>query len=274
MATAAVTRDGSSPEAGSDGSALAWGATDVGRERTSNEDAFVVGSKSAYFAIADGMGGHSAGDIAANIAVRVAERKLTPPNDVGADRTALLDSVCREAHEEILRESRADPGRAGMGATFVVACVVDSCLSIAHVGDARAYLLSEGTLRRLTQDHSVVALMLSEGLLQESDAWNHPRRNEVTRALGMPVECEAETLCVTLVPGNRVLLCSDGIWGALPDSEIAEVLGAQGTVRQIAIQLIGRANHAGGDDNITCVVYEHTGVFSCAGSRAPVGNCP
>lgn len=235
-----------------------WGATDTGRDRETNEDAFLLGASWPYFAVADGMGGQEAGELASAIAVKTVERHLASAESADEDRCVMLVDICHMAHAEILRAAQTDPTKTGMGCTLVVGCVVGSRLSIAHVGDGRAYVLSQGCLRRLTEDQSVVGIMVRDKLLTEDEARHHPRKNEVLQALGMPTQLSPASSISTLQPGDRVLLCSDGLWEALPEGQIEEVLGGDGTARQIAIQLIGRANHEGGHDNITVVVYQHS----------------
>ena len=144
-----------------------------------------------------------------------------------------------------------------MGCTLVLACVRGDTLHICHVGDVRAYLWREGRFNALTRDHSVVAEMVAARELTPDEARGHPAKNEVLRAIGMPAGFEPDSNRCALQSGDRVLLCSDGLWEMLPDREIARVVGADGSMRQLATQLVDRANDAGGHDNISVVLYEH-----------------
>ena len=147
-----------------------------------------------------------------------------------------------------------------MGTTLLIGYVNGDTLHTCHVGDVRCYLHSGGALQQLTRDHSVVEMLVRAGEIPPEEARLHPRKNEILQAVGLPNRLFPSVASHRLAPGDRVLLCSDGLWEALSDGEIGVLLGWQGSMRQCAIQLVNRANEAGGNDNITVVLYEHTAV--------------
>jgi serine/threonine protein phosphatase PrpC len=223
--------------------------TDVGRMRSHNEDSVLA--QPPLFAVADGLGGHEAGEVASSIAVETL-RDHAPRR---ADSNALGRAV-RAANREVLRAAREGIGRSGMGTTITAAIVEGGCIAVAHVGDSRAYLLHGGVLQRLTQDHSMVADMIRRGQLSEADARIHPNRSVITRALGTDVNMVADSFDVDASAGDRLLLCSDGLTGMLEDARIAEILGGYRDPEMAARALIDAANEAGGHDNISVVVVD------------------
>lgn len=233
------------------------GRSDVGRLRDSNEDAWFVGRR--VLVVADGLGGHAAGEVASQLAVEqlaaLDERADSSWADaVDSARAALRDAVV--AGNRAIREAAAaDPARAGMGTTVTAAVVVDAQLCLAHVGDSRAYLLREGTLRQLTEDHSHVAELIRAGQITPAQARTHPYRAVITRALGLEDDVAVDTPApVALAPGDVVLLCSDGLTEPLTDEEIAEVLAGADDPDRACGALVDAANAAGGPDNVTVVV--------------------
>jgi PPM family protein phosphatase len=237
-----------------------YGITDTGRQRDHNEDAWLVDRDGRYFAVADGMGGHQAGEIASSTAIDVVNRRFAQDDIPAGNLKALerfMSGLCLEVHSEIQRLGDSKPDWTGMGTTLIIGYVLDSVLHTVHVGDTRCYLSRTSGLSRITSDHSVVAMMVREGLLTDDEARRHPRKNEVLQALGMPEHIIPEFHSTVLSAGDRVLFCSDGLWEALSDAEIQDVLQSDGSIRQLAQALIGRANHSGGEDNITVVLYEH-----------------
>jgi protein phosphatase len=214
--------------------------------------------------VADGMGGHEAGEVASAIAAGVLVRALgnlpsgeeqEPVLDIG---TCLLGAFA-EAHREIVAEAQRSSACRGMGTTAVVGLVRGSTLYTCHVGDVRCYLWGPDGLRQITQDHSEVGALLRAGRLTADEVRIHPRRNEILQALGLPGEVVPELHDVALRPGDRVLLCSDGLWETLADEDMDGILRAGGTVSEVARTLVARANEAGGTDNITVVLYDHAG---------------
>ena len=230
----------------------AAGLTDTGRRRRQNEDAFVCDPP--LFAIADGMGGAQAGELASRIAAGAIEEGGAAAR--GEDGVV---SVVRAANALIFERAVNDPDVAGMGTTATVALVDEreETLTIAHVGDSRAYRYRDGVLEQLTTDHSLVAELVRSGRLTEAEAAVHPHRSVITRALGTDAEVEVDTLTLPLSSGDLVLLCSDGLSAMVRDEEIVRVLGSSGGDPHTAAEaLVRAANAAGGDDNVTVVLFE------------------
>ncbi len=229
----------------------AIGRTDVGRVRDANEDAFLVGDSS--FAVADGMGGHLAGEVASATA-------LGPVKDLdgrvfsdSVDATAALRDAVVMANRAVVDKSAAAPSYRGMGTTLTAVMVEGRRAHIAHVGDSRAYLLRDGVFSQLTTDHTLVQRLIDEGRLSEEEAANHPQRSVITRAIGVEAEIDVDAMTLELQPDDRLLLCSDGLTGPVSDEAIARLLGGRDLDR-IPDDLIDAANDAGGPDNITTVV--------------------
>jgi PPM family protein phosphatase len=234
--------------------------TDLGRVRENNEDKFdymepdepsVLATKGRVFAVADGMGGHSAGQVAAELALNVFIRSYY--SDSSGDVEASVTRAAREANAFVVDVANTIPGRKGMGATLTAAIVRDDDLFITQVGDSRCYLLRGGKLEQLTEDHSWVAEQVRAGALTLEQAEQSPFRNVITRSMGGDVTVEADVTAIRIQPGDRYLLCSDGLSGMVPDAEIAMVMG-QGSPAIAAWTLIERANSYGGKDNITAFV--------------------
>lgn len=234
--------------------------TDVGRVREHNEDAYHVSNDGNLFVVADGMGGHEAGEVAAALAIEAINEFLPPERlslaveqgDVGS---LLLEAV-RDADNRVFEANRSRDEGKEMGCTLAVGYVSGSELVTCHVGDVRCYVSVGGTLRQITRDHSFVGALVEAGQLTPDEARIHPRKNEVLQAIGMPSGVVPDVNRVDLATGDRILLCSDGLWEALADQDIQTILTSDGTVRQLATQLVDRANGAGGSDNITVVLFE------------------
>jgi protein phosphatase len=228
------------------------GLSDTGRKRRQNEDAYVC--EPPLFAIADGMGGAQAGEVASGLAAAAFEEGAAAIH--GEDGVATL---VRAANARIFERAVHDPTVAGMGTTATVAVVDESAgtVTLAHVGDSRAYRYRGGALEQLTTDHSLVGELVRSGRLTEDEAAVHPHRSVITRALGTDADVEVDTLTVEVVPGDLVLLCSDGLSAMVRDEEIARVLEATGAApREAGEALIAAANAAGGEDNVTVVLFE------------------
>jgi PPM family protein phosphatase len=223
--------------------------TDTGRQRRDNEDSAFA--RPPVFVVADGMGGAQAGEVASRIAIEAFEEGLP---DSGSAEERLADRV-RDANRQIYDRSRTDYGSAGMGTTLTAAYVDDADLAIAHVGDSRAYLFRDGSLQRLTQDHSLVDELVRHGKLTEAQAAEHPQRSIITRALGPEPEVEVDTWTYPVRAGDVLLLCSDGLTSMISEERVAEILGASPTLANAADALIAEANEAGGRDNITVVLF-------------------
>ena len=223
--------------------------TDTGRQRRDNEDSAIASAP--LFVVADGMGGARAGEVASQIAIESFQHGLP---DSGNPEEQLADLV-RAANRAIYDRSRADRGRAGMGTTLTAAYVGDAHVAIAHVGDSRAYLFRDGTLQRLTQDHSLVDELVRRGKLTEEQAAEHPQRSIITRALGPEPDVEVDTWTYPARSGDVVLLCSDGLTSMISEIRVREVLSAHDDLDAAADALIHAANEAGGRDNITVVLF-------------------
>jgi protein phosphatase len=223
--------------------------TDTGRQRRDNEDSAFA--RAPVFVVADGMGGAQAGEVASRLAIEAFEHGL--PDDGSAEER--LATRVREANHQIHERSRADRGRAGMGTTLTAAYVDDAHVAIAHVGDSRAYLFRDGTLQRLTQDHSLVDELVRRGKLTEEQAAEHPQRSIITRALGPEPDVEVDTWTYPARAGDVVLMCSDGLTSMISEERVRTVLEANENLDAAADALIAEANEAGGRDNITVILF-------------------
>ena len=228
----------------------AAGVTDTGRRRLRNEDAFVC--EPPLFAVADGMGGARAGEIAAELAAGALEEAA---GDVRG--TEALVELIEEANRRIWERSVADPQTTGMGAVATVALVEGDAVAIGHVGDSRAYLLRAGSIEQLTRDHSLVAELVESGVLTPEEAERHPQRSAITRALGTEPSVEVDAFTVAGEPGDVFLLCSDGLSAMVADEELASAIEDAGRDPALAGEaLVSAANARGGEDNITVVLFE------------------
>ncbi len=237
-----------------------WAAlTDIGRVRTHNEDSVLA--QPPLFVVADGLGGHEAGEVASSIAVETL-RDHAPRRP---DSKALARAV-RAANREVIRAAREGYGRQGMGTTMTAAIVEGSHVAIAHVGDSRAYLLHAGELSRVTEDHSMVADMIRRGQLTDAESRVHPNRSVITRALGTDPNMVADPYEFDAEPGDRLLLCSDGLTSMLEDGAIGEALGAYRDPAIAARMLVDAANDAGGHDNVSVIVIDIEGEGARAGA--------
>ncbi len=225
------------------------GRTDVGRQRTGNEDSFFEASP--LFCVADGMGGARAGEVASRIAVET----LADGDHAGEGPEALLADTARDANRKIHELGEADESLKGMGTTFTAALVDGSDVAVAHVGDSRLYRLRDGALERLTRDHSLVEELVRRGELDPEDAASHPQRAILTRALGPDADVEVETFTSPGRAGDIYLLCSDGLTSMVSEEELGDILREDLPLEDIAADLVAAANEAGGRDNITVVLF-------------------
>jgi serine/threonine protein phosphatase PrpC len=225
--------------------------SDTGRQRRANEDAYMA--RSPIFVVADGMGGAQAGEVASRIAVEAFKRGFD--DNRGASPEQLLADRVREANARIHEMSQIEQDRAGMGTTITAAHVGEHEIAIAHVGDSRAYRLRDGTLERLTEDHSLVEEMRRRGQLTAQEADEHPQRSIITRALGPEPEVTVDTHSWRGLAGDVYLLCSDGLTSMLPEPQVGAILRGAATLTDAGRALIAAANDAGGRDNITVVLF-------------------
>lgn len=229
--------------------------THVGQQRGRNEDSLVAQIVNARFigAVADGMGGHQAGEKASRLAVEAIKEVASELAETQAVSEVLVSAV-QSANQRIFEASTQDQQLAGMGTTLTGAVVEPGRAWLAHVGDSRAYLIRNGQIAQLTADHSLVEELVRRGHLSESEAQIHPQRNLLLQALGVAPTVEVETREETLQPGDVLLLCSDGLTNMVPDRDIADIITNAATLEAAAEKLISLANKRGGHDNITVVL--------------------
>ena len=237
--------------------AVRWGAaTDVGLVRAGNEDAYV--SEPMVFGVADGMGGHQAGEVASDIAARIIRDRL----GTGASNVGVVVASVVEANASIYQAAHASADQQGMGTTLTALVVMRADESnvarfaLVNVGDSRTYLLRNGVLHRATVDHSYVQELVNTGHISEEEARTHPRRNIVTRALGIEPTVRVDTWLVPMVHGDRFILCSDGLVDEVHDDDIAAIAIAADDPQAAAEQLVAKANANGGRDNVTVVIVD------------------
>ncbi len=246
----------------------AYGLTDVGKKRKHNEDAFALDVGEGLFIVADGMGGHAAGEVASKITVetigefiaatRQKEEATWPFKynhelDFNSNRLAV---AIEKANERVMAAVAAQPWLKGMGTTVVAGLLNEKILSLAHVGDSRAYLFRDGQLSRLTDDHSWVHEQVTAGILTEEEAKTHPLKNVVTRALGGGPSVSPDLQELVFSPGDRFLFCSDGLTTMLSDEEIHDAAETIKPTQDLCKKLVDLANEKGGVDNITVVVVD------------------
>jgi protein phosphatase len=250
-------------------------ATHTGLVRRGNEDSYFA--RPPVFAVADGMGGAAAGEVASAMAVRSFEYFLPQSSRPDEELAKLVGRI----NESIYQYAAAGHGPAGMGTTITAATLSGGAVGIAHVGDSRAWLLRGGELTRLTQDHSLVAEMLREGQITEAEAATHPQRSIITRALGVEPAVKVDRYTVEWQPGDIFLLASDGLHGMVPEEDIGEILSSGKSLPEMADELIEAANSRGGNDNVTVVLFSPDGSVPGhergdipAGAVIPAENAP
>jgi serine/threonine protein phosphatase PrpC len=242
----------------------ACGETHVGQIRAKNEDNFAVLEPLGLFMVADGMGGRAGGEVASTLAIASGREAFADPDTTtwptagvqpcqGPSPRLLLAGIHR-ANDRIFHAGSADPAKKGMGTTFAGVLVAGEQVTIAHVGDSRVYRLRDRKLDLMTEDHSLLNSYLQTGQLDPAHAQSFPYPHILTRALGTDETVEVDTCVGMAMPGDVMLLCSDGLWGVLKPREIASILLKHRALRQAARRLIDRANEQGGPDNITCVL--------------------
>ena len=249
------------------------GLSDVGRKRKLNEDTFAAADSLGLYVVADGMGGHAAGEVASRLAVESIERHMagapqadqTAPSEVSTQTfdaglpapARKVITAIRMANQEIVRSVRHDASMRGMGTTVVLAYIQGRRAYIGSVGDSRAYLVRDDEITQLTDDHTFVNEQVRAGTLTPAEARRHPARNILTRAVGSSEEVDADVVEHDLEAGDLILLCSDGLTTMIEDDDILEVVRRNGGDPQRACRaLIDLANDRGGDDNITAVLIQ------------------
>jgi serine/threonine protein phosphatase PrpC len=226
--------------------------TDTGRARSANEDSYWV--HSPLFVLADGMGGAQAGEVASQTAVGVFSAEGGLPDGPGTYEERLAALVAR-ANVSVYSQAQSDDQFAGMGTTLTVAYVGEDDLAIAHVGDSRFYVLRDGELTQLTDDHSLVGELVRRGQISAEEAEDHPQRSIITRALGIEGEVVVDHFSWPVRDGDVFLLCSDGLTGMVPDARVAAIIAGAPSLAVAAQQLVHAANEAGGRDNITVILF-------------------
>lgn len=231
--------------------------TDVGMKRKMNQDYVFceqnpVGSLPNLFIVADGMGGHNAGDFASkfcveNVVKYISKSKITSP-------IRLFEDAIKSTNHLLNKEAQSNPSLEGMGTTFVVATIIDNIMYVANVGDSRLYLIQDG-IKQITRDHSLVEEMVKNGEIKRSEARFHPNKNIITRALGANEEVVPDFFEVTLQANDMILMCSDGLSNMIDDDELYEIIiSRRDRVKNAVRTLIEKANDYGGKDNITAIV--------------------
>jgi protein phosphatase len=224
--------------------------TDTGRKRRRNEDAYVC--EPPLFAIADGMGGAQAGEVASRLAA--AALKESRADAGGEDR---IQDLIQEANRRVYARSSTDPNTSGMGTTITVALVENGNVAFGHVGDSRAYLIRDGSMEQVTEDHSLVNELMKSGKLSREEAETHPQRSVITRALGTDPDVDVDTFTIEAKTGDVFLLCSDGLTDMVGEREIQELVeGNRDDIGAALKALVKAANRKGGEDNITVVAFE------------------
>jgi protein phosphatase len=224
--------------------------SNTGNKRRRNEDSFVVAPP--LFAVADGMGGAQAGEVASKLAAAALED--TDLGTTGGEERVV--ALIQEANRRVYERSNADPAASGMGTTITVALVEGTRVTFGHVGDSRAYLVRDGVMEQLTEDHSLVNELMKSGKLSPEEAEIHPQRSVITRALGTDPDVDVDTFVIEAQEGDLFLICSDGLTSMVGDEEILEVLERfHDDLDRASKELIAAANRAGGEDNITVVTF-------------------
>lgn len=243
----------------------AYGLTDIGRKRQHNEDTMLVDNALGLFIVADGMGGHAAGEVASARSAEVVKQHIQANRQILKDlgreanqstraaAAALIEVAVQRACQDIYKMAAADVAKRGMGTTFVCLALGGAKGVIGHVGDSRVYLIRGGQCHRLTEDHTLVAAQLKAGTINKDQAATSQYRNVITRAVGIQESVQVDTLIVDLVPGDVFLLCSDGLHGYLSDDEVSPMVAAVAS-RDLPGKFVALANERGGKDNITAVV--------------------
>ena len=246
-----------------------WAATDVGRTRDHNEDNFLVARKLNLFVVADGMGGHAAGEVASNVAVHEAHRIIAENSDIldaytreggEAEKEAVLELVERSistACATVFRLAQEDPSKKGMGTTLSLMLILGNRGFIGHVGDSRIYLIRTGSVLQLTEDHSLINELVKRGKIRADEAGQMPFKNAVTRAVGVYEKVEVDAFDIDVLRGDQYLICSDGLSGYFEDDS-ALLSMAEGDIKTIPDSYIRFANEHGGKDNITAIFVRVT----------------
>jgi serine/threonine protein phosphatase PrpC len=249
----------------------AHSSTHAGRKRKNNEDAFLVDGDIGVYVVADGMGGQNAGEVASNRAVQVFRERIAagasvlrrlsddPSQENRAAGQALVEKAIQSACADVFKLAVSDPKLRGMGTTLTSIVVAGAAGIVGNVGDSRVYLVRAGRAYKLTEDHTLVAAQVKSGSMTKEEAQRSPLRNVLTRAVGNQESVQVDTLLVDLMPGDRILLCSDGLHGYVPEDEEMARLVSEGDAAELPARLVDLANDRGGKDNTTAIVLDISG---------------
>jgi len=239
-----------------------FGMTDVGMKRVGNEDAFLLFPEKPFYIVSDGMGGHNAGEVASQTAIKAIENFFANI-DISAIPENLISDIMADAvfaaNKEVWDKSRSMPEYSGMGCTLAMVFLDKNTLHVCHIGDSRVYVIDHKEIIQITMDHSVVMELVKAGQISKEDVRKSNLKNQLTRALGISSKANLEYTKQQVKMGDTILLCTDGLWDMLTDDEIYSVVKKGGTPEKICTKLISMANDAGGDDNITVIVARITG---------------
>lgn len=228
--------------------------TDVGVKRATNQDAVLVCEDLGLCIVADGMGGHNAGEVASALAVEIIE-DYTRTNLENEPKQALIKNAFISANKKIYLRALKDDECKGMGTTCSLMLLDDSKISIGHVGDSRIYSLTKDSIKQLTEDHTLVENLIKRGEITRAAAKSHPKRNMITRALGTSHDIDIDLLTYTINSDSKILICSDGLTGKISDKEILDMVNAN-TIESAVDLLVELANERGGSDNITIILVD------------------
>ena len=237
----------------------AYSVTDVGQKRRENQDYVFaseqpIGNLPNLFVVADGMGGHNAGDFASRCAVSVMVESVK--KDMSFNPIKIIRHAIETANEQVGILAELDPGKSGMGTTLVAVTVVGYYAYIANVGDSRLYVSDSHGLIQITRDHSWIAELVRRGELSKEEAMDHPGKNIITRAVGTAPEVNIDFFDVELEEGNKILMCSDGLSNMVRDDVMQEILQASENIEESAEKMVQQANENGGKDNISVIIIE------------------
>lgn len=231
-----------------------YGITDTGWVRDHNEDNFAVleFAGKVLFTVADGMGGHDAGEVASRIAIETVCKVVQENHSLSTNHRGLVERAVQKANSEVLQEGVRKGS--DMGTTLSVALVANDIAYVANVGDSRVYWIENGSISQITTDHSLVAKLVAAGRLTKEEARNHPKSNLLFRTIGTDETVKVDTVCVELKKGGTLLLCTDGLWGEITDEDIHRICTEAKDVVSAGARLVRLANENGGKDNITAIV--------------------
>jgi len=236
-----------------------WSVTDKGLRRDSNQDSYLVNAEIGLFIVADGMGGHSGGEVASSIAVKTSEDVAKDPEAKERSPREVLNKIYEEASHHIFdRAANENPELAGMGTTMVMAYIRKNYIYVANVGDSRCYLFKKPHLWQLTEDHSLINEQIRAGVLNESTAQNLVGRNVITRSVGYERDVQPDVFEREIISGEMYLLCSDGLSSLVEDEKISQILNKT-SPENMAKACVEEALANGGDDNVTVIVVQFTG---------------